>query len=108
MDKVTDELSKKELYQIAKEVKAEYVSKATKEMLVSSINEKIDIINAKDASLQENPLGSNGSEECDSDVGQEDVRVVEETLPPVDKFTEAMDKHLEHHRGFHPITGEQV
>ena len=75
MDKVTDELSKKELYQIAKEV---------------------------------NPLGSNGSEECDSDVGQEDVRVVEETLPPVDKFTEAMDKHLEHHRGFHPITGEQV
>lgn len=104
MDRVTEELTKKELYRIAKEVKATYVSKATKTMLVTAINERIDMINAKDASLMENPLGANGSEECDS------VPVIEGIEPDliiVDEFTrEYLAPQV--HRGYHPITGELV
>jgi hypothetical protein len=120
MDKVHVELSKKELYSVAKMLKVSYVSKATKEMLVKSINEQVDLLNSMDASLQENPLGSNGLESETVVPSEETPLAVEETLHVVEREEHLHDlrpdmfeegevvKLKEHHRGYHPITGELV
>jgi hypothetical protein len=111
MDKVHVELSKKELYSVAKMLKVSYVSKATKEMLVKSINEQVDLLNSMDASLQENPLGSNGLESETVDVVQEDPIVIPEnpqSIPKPVRSDEAKSSEKRVHRGFHPITGELV
>ena len=103
MKPVSEEFTKKELYEVAKLLEVKIVSKATKTYIVSAINKRIDEMNEGYLQPVVNPLGDNGLESASVDVDKVSDTVVEpskEVVQPV--------KKVKANRGNHPITGLPV
>ena len=101
MIKNEDDYNKKELYTLTKLLGIKPVSKATKPMLISSINKMVDYLNTESGILLENPLAS-PSVSPKSSPSSESSASVDILLVHVD------DEKPKPNRGRHPITGKLV
>ena len=118
MKDVTEVLSKKDLYDVAKMLEVKIPSKAPKPMIVDLINSRISELNEGYMQPVVNPLGDNGlgsaieESVVDSGVGAASVEPIETpTISASMILPSRMADAIELasiNRGVHPITGEPV